>query len=105
MGNVMGGYSDISGLLSEFGEQIRRERLRQNFTTEELSMRAGVSRRTIGVLEGGGNTTLETLVRVLRVLQREDWLLTFQPPVTISPLQIAALGRERQRARKNRSDM
>ena len=81
------------------GERIQRERLNQNLTQEKLAESAGVGVRTVRYLEAGRQTTVETLIRVLRALGRLDALDAFLPEPGLSPLQLAKLkGRERQRA-------
>lgn len=80
----------------EFGAQVRRARLIEDMTQEELATRANVTKRTVQKLESGQGSTLTTLVKVLRALGRDDWLGTLEPEPTISPLQMAreAAGRQ-----------
>lgn len=81
------------------GEQLKAERLRKNLTMEVIAERAAVSVGTVRSLEAGKGSRVESLIRVARALGRVDWLTSLQPPVKISPLQIAKLGRrKRQRA-------
>ena len=81
------------------GARIQRERLNQNLTQEKLSESAGVGVRTVRYLEAGRQTTVETLIRVLRALGKLDTLDAFLPEPGLSPLQLAKLkGRERKRA-------
>lgn len=81
------------------GEQLKAERLRKNLTMEIVAERAAVSVSTVRSLESGRGSRVESLIRVARVLGRTDWLTSLQPPVRISPIQIAKVGlRKRQRA-------
>lgn len=73
----------------EFGAQIRRARLIDDITQEELATRANISRKSLANLESGQGSTLSTLVKVLRALKRDDWLGTLEPEPTVSPLQMA----------------
>ena len=82
------------------GEQIRLLRLRKNMTQQEVAQRSQVSVSTLANLETGKGSTLKTLVAVLGVLQKTSWLESLAPPVNVSPLQLAELGKERQRARR-----
>ena len=83
----------------ELGKRLQRERLNQNITQEQLSERAGISRRTLVATEKGEGTTLETLIRLLRGLNRLGNLDQFLPEPPISPIQLAKLkGKVRQKA-------
>lgn len=94
----LAGLSD-KAVLSLVGERIQRERLNRNLSQVELAERAGVAARTLRYLEAGGQTTVETLVRILRALGKMDALDSFLPKPGLSPLQLAKLkGRERKRA-------
>ena len=88
-------------ILTELGDRLRRYRLQQNRTVEEIAADAGVGFTTARRAESGANPTLETLVKLLRALGRLDALDNFLPTPVISPIQMAALsGRVRERARK-----
>ncbi len=81
------------------GARIQRERLNRNLTQAALAARAGVGMRTLRYLEAGRQTTVETLIRILRALDKLDALDAVLPEPGLSPLQLAKLkGRERQRA-------
>ena len=81
------------------GSRVQRERLNRNLTQAALAERAGVGTRTVRYLEGGRQTTVETLIRILRALDKLDALDAVLPEHGLSPLQLAKLkGRERQRA-------
>lgn len=82
------------------GEQIRAIRLRQNMTQVELAERAGISRSALASLEQGKGGNLKTFVSALDVLGERAWLESLAPAVSISPLQIVDLGKQRQRARR-----
>ncbi len=73
----------------EFGAQVRRARLLQDLTQQELAAAANISPVTLASLESGRGSTLTTLVRVLRALGRDDWLGTLEPAPTLSPLAVA----------------
>lgn len=71
------------------GEQVREIRLRLSMDQRVLAERAGVSWSAVKNLEGGKGVNLKTLIRVLRILERTEWLETLSPVATISPLQMA----------------
>jgi len=53
-------------------------------------------------LESGKGATLASLIRVLRSLDRTEWLKSLAPPVSISPLQLLKTTQPRQRAGRKR---
>lgn len=82
------------------GSRLRALRLQRNITQAALARDAGISRPTLGALEGSGKATLETLARVMYALGREgelEALLRADPPSTLEEI---ASPRRRQRARR-----
>ena len=100
--------SSTGETLRELGERLRRLRLQENTTVSELDEKAGLGERTIGRAEAGENTSLESLVKILRALGRLDGLEAMLPEQLVSPIQLAENRvRERQRAyapRRKRRD-
>lgn len=88
---------ELEGLV---GAQIRQRRLQRNLTLDQVADQAGLARRTVQNLEHGHGSTVATLVKVLRVLDADDWLTTLTPPEPISPV---ALRDQRQRRRQRAS--
>lgn len=86
-------------VLREIGARLAQLRLQQNRTAAELAAEAGVGVRTLLRAESGENTSLETLVKVVRALGRLDAFDEFLPEPLVSPIQLAEdQVRERQRA-------
>lgn len=86
-------------ILGEIGQRLRAYRLQQDVSQRDLALRAGVSLRTLQNAEGGGDTRISTLVRVLRALGRLDSIDAFLPEPRVSPmLLLETQGRGRQRA-------
>lgn len=86
-------------ILQEIGRSMQQVRLNQNVSQQELATRTGLSRRTVGEVEGGRPASLLTFVQLLRGLGRLDLLDTLESSAAISPLQAARLVRQqRQRA-------
>ena len=84
----------------ELGRRLKAQRLAQNLQQTELAARAGVARGTVQNLETKGQCSLESLVRIVRVLGLvEDLARMFELK---SPQSVAELARieqsERQRA-------
>jgi transcriptional regulator with XRE-family HTH domain len=76
------------------GAGARRLRLALGLTQAELAERSNVSLSAIKHLEWGRGSSLATLIRVARALDRTDWLASFAPAEpSVSPI---ALLRERQ---------
>ena len=87
------------GLLRLLGERVQRARLNQNMSQRQLAQRAGLSMRTVSLVENGKGVGLLVFVRVLRALRMLEQLDAFMPPVLVSPIDVARLeGRVRQRA-------
>jgi transcriptional regulator with XRE-family HTH domain len=93
--------STTGEILQEIGRRVRAYRLQQNKTHAELAKEAGIGRATLVRAESGQNPSLETLVKILRVLGRLDALNDFLASPLVSPIQLAAFqGRTRRRARR-----
>jgi len=90
-------------LQAEIGEQLRAARLRSNLSQADVAKEAGVSIGAVKNLEAGTGATVKTLIRVVRVLGRVQWLLSLQPAITISPMDMLRSSKtERKRAGKSR---
>ncbi len=90
-------------LLVELGEQLRAQRLRVNLSLEAVAKKTGLSINAVRRLESGHGSTLASFVSVVKALNRAPWLSTFQPAVTINPLQLLNQRQPRQRAYKRRA--
>ena len=82
----------------ELGTQLRALRLRQGLDQIQLSHRAGVALNAVKHLETGKGATLTSFIKVLKALDRTDWLKSLAPSVSISPLQMLKAKQPRQRA-------
>lgn len=89
----------------ELGSQIRGLRLRQNLDQRQLADRAGIALNAVKNLERAKGATLRSLIQVLRVLNRVDWLRALAPVVSISPVQMLKTRAPRQRASPRRPKM
>lgn len=85
------------------GENIRALRLQKNLPQQELAARAGVSLSALRHLESGQGANLATLIRVVKALERQDWLQALAPQVSINPLHMTPTLAERRRARTSRN--
>jgi transcriptional regulator with XRE-family HTH domain len=89
-------YRTTEEIEKSFGAQVKGLRLEQDVDQATLAERAAVSLSALKALESGRGSSLRTVVRVARALDRVDWLDTFHEQPTISPL---ALAREREGVR------
>jgi transcriptional regulator with XRE-family HTH domain len=83
-------YSD-KNLVSQFGKFILHHRIKQNKSQDEVAEAAGISRSTLSLMERNGQTTLNTFVRILRVLDLLYVMDTFEVIEEISPLAYAKM--------------
>jgi len=91
-------------ICQELGRRLRAYRLQQNRTVAELSDKAGLNPNTILNAERGANPRLETIVRMLRALDRLAALDAFLLPPDLSPLHPIELhGKQRRRASRPRN--
>lgn len=84
------------------GENIRALRLQKNLPQQALADRAGVSLSALRHLESGQGANLATLIRVVKALERQEWLQALAPRVSINPLHMTPTLVERRRARTRR---
>ena len=84
----------------EIGENIRTLRLQKNVPQHALASQAGVSMSALRHLESGQGANLMTLIRVARALDKEEWLRSLAPRVSINPLYLGRGNGPRQRARQ-----
>jgi transcriptional regulator with XRE-family HTH domain len=83
---------------ADLGRQFRALRLNRNLDQITVAEGAGVGLSALKNIESGRGATLKTMIKVLRFLERADWLETLSPPVSISPLQMAKNKPQRIRA-------
>jgi transcriptional regulator with XRE-family HTH domain len=85
-------------LESMLGEHLKALRLQKNLDRQTLCDRAGVSMNALRHLETGQGSTVKTLVRVVRALERQEWLAGVAPIASINPLHMVRDKPLRQRA-------
>ncbi|HEY3301306.1 MAG TPA: helix-turn-helix domain-containing protein [Methylophilaceae bacterium] len=83
MNNIMRSIEDFE---FELGEQVRNLRIKRELDQKGLASNANISLGALMNLENGRGSTLKTMIKVLRILGREDWLLMLSPQSAISPL-------------------
>ena len=95
---IMMDYNSMSDerLALMLGEYIRHHRIEKNWSQDELGVRSGLSRPTISLMERGKSMNLNSIIKVLRVL---DLLYLFDGlkiTQTVSPMEMLKM-QEKQR--------
>lgn len=70
----------VEALEERLGQNLRATRIAQDLSQRELADRANVSLGAVRTLETGRGSTVTTLVKVLRALDRQDWVDALVPP-------------------------
>jgi len=95
--------TDIT-VLDEIGQRLAKRRVEMNLTQSELSLKAGVSKRTIERLESGQSTQLSSFIRIIRSLNLLHRIDSFIPETKTSPMELLKhKGKERLRARSQKN--
>ncbi len=88
-------------LIEKLAEKLKQARINMELTQQDVASRAGVNINTLRQLEAGKNSSLITLVAVLKVLKLENEVLSAIPDPEITPLQaLKYKTKERKRVRK-----
>ena len=88
-----------NALSETIGKFIKHHRLNQNKTQSEVSESAGISRSTLSLLERGEKINLNSLIKILRVLDLLYIMDVFKVNTEISPIEYAKIQKnKRQRA-------
>jgi transcriptional regulator with XRE-family HTH domain len=100
-------YNQLSDsmILQKLGDFVKYHRMDQNKSQETLSREAAISRSTLSLLERGEKVNLITLIQVLRVLDKLQWLVDFEVKKTIIPMDYIKLQKKQERQRIRNSGM
>ena len=96
-----------SAILKRMGEQVKAWRLDMDLSQAHLAEKTQLSLATIYQIENGKGTSMQNLIKVLRILDRLDALSPFFQEKEISPLEYQKLEagmKTRKRASKARKD-
>jgi len=91
-------------LAENLGAFIKHHRLNKHTTQEEVSAAASISRSTLSLLERGKKVTLNTFIKVLRVLDLLHIMNTFEVKQEISPIEYARLKKNKRIRARNQPD-
>ncbi len=64
--------NDNNLTLLEIGEKLEALRLNEQLSQDEVCKQAGISRKTLSTLENGGNFTISTLLKLLKVYVKQN---------------------------------
>ena len=85
-------------IAKELAQRVKQQRLNKNLSQRSVAESAGISITAVQGVEKG-ESTIMSLIKVLRVLGSLDALDNFLPEITVSPLALAKLeGKKRKKA-------
>ncbi len=87
-------------ILQKIGARMREIRLEQNMKQKELAEKSGLSMFSISQMETGHNTSVQSLVQVLKALNRLDMIEPFLKEKEIDPATLAQFIQSQQSQRK-----
>jgi transcriptional regulator with XRE-family HTH domain len=96
--------ASVQEISRELGQRLRKLRLQQAVSQEELAARAGLSARALKNLEANGQSTLETFLRVTQALGRATDLDPILEVKVQSIREMELANRERHRAPRSRKE-
>ena len=82
-------FASNNALLAQIGLKVKSRRIAANLTQKQLSEQAGVALSAVGNIEKGQNSSLLTLIQVLRTIKSLDLLEPFFREEEISPIAYA----------------
>lgn len=94
--------TDIA-ILERIGAKVKAQRIASRLTQKQLATDAGVSHSAVCSLEAGKNTSLLTLVAILRALRSLDLLDNLLKEEEISPLMYAQIQKDNKQPKRVRS--
>jgi transcriptional regulator with XRE-family HTH domain len=96
-------YALTDGALCKIiGGFIKHHRLIQNKTQSKVAEDADISRSTLSLLERGEKVTINTIIKVMRVLELLYVLDAFKVSQQISPIQLAKLEKKKRKRARGR---
>ena len=99
--------TDIA-IVEQIGAKVKARRIAARITQKQLATDAGVSHSSLCSLEAGKNTSLLSLIAVLRALRSLDLLDSFVKQEEISPLayvQMQKAAQQPQRVRRSKTTL
>jgi len=90
---------DLQKLQKQMGQNIRTIRLLKNLSQQYCADLSGMSLHAFNNLESGTGAKIITLLRVIVLFNRQDWLESLTPTISVNPLDMVR-NRDRKRSRK-----
>lgn len=81
------GMTDAA-IIAELGKRVKAIRVKKKFTQKEIAEKSGISIFTVSQIETGKNSSLASLIAVMRVLKLLENLEDFLSYPTISPIEL-----------------
>lgn len=91
-------------IIRMIGTFIQQERLNQNRTQDEVAKHAAISRSTLSLLEKGEKVNLNTLIKVLRVLNQLHVFEVFEARPQLDPNEYFEMKQKQYRQRASKTD-
>lgn len=88
-----------NAILKQIGQKIKEARLAQNISQRQLAKDSGMSNFSISQIESGHNTSILSLVMVLRALNRLNVLDELFAEAPISPIALSEAMRKQHKRR------
>ena len=82
-------FSSDRALMERIGKMIRKRRIGAQMTQKQLAEQAAVAVSSVANMEKGGNSSLLTILQVLRTLRSLDLLEPFFQEEELSPIAYA----------------
>lgn len=86
-----------NAILQRIGQKLKEARLAQNISQRKLAEDSGISNFSISQMEGGHNTSLLSLIMVLRALNKLEILNELFQEAPISPIALSEAMRKQQK--------
>jgi transcriptional regulator with XRE-family HTH domain len=86
----------------ELLQRLKKERINQGISQEEMAFRSGMSRSSVIKLEKGESVRLVSFLKYLQVLNKLDALNNLIPEPSVKPSDLFGLGKGRQRVARSK---
>jgi transcriptional regulator with XRE-family HTH domain len=82
-------------ILAELGERLKATRIKKGFSQADVAERAGISVFTVSQMERGKNSSLSSLIAVMRVLKLLENFDSLVPEQVVSPVELLTKSKRR----------
>lgn len=99
----MNEFSTTKEIMAEFAQRIKKERLKQNITQEDMALRSGISLSTYKLFEKNGKGTFENFINITKALGKSSQLNTLLVHNSFSPKEMVLSKKEKKSTRQRAS--